>query len=115
MKAPKQGTLNKTFTLANEPNQNGIAIATADEPIQHEERMMNSGEWRYAYRRTRTMLVDKERRPCQVGGCGDKAVVKIAGLAVCHTCASRILEACGEHLMNGQRVSRQEALQAARG
>jgi hypothetical protein len=76
---------------------------------------MNAGERRYAYRRTRVILVDKERRPCQVGGCGDNAAAKVSGLAVCRSCASRIFEACGERLMAGQRVGRQELLQAAKG
>lgn len=73
---------------------------------------MNAGERRYAYRTTRVMLVGKERRPCQV--CGANAAVKIGGLATCRACASRIFEACGERLMNGQRVGRQELLQAAK-
>jgi len=73
---------------------------------------MNAGERRYVYRTTRVMLVDRERRPCQV--CGGNGSAKIGGLAVCRACASRIFEACGERLMAGQRVGRQELLQAAR-
>jgi hypothetical protein len=76
---------------------------------------MNAGEQRYAYRHTRVMLAGKERRPCQIGGCGDNASVKIGGLAVCRSCAARILENVGERLMAGQRVGRQDLLQAARG
>lgn len=73
---------------------------------------MNAGEQRYVYRTMRVMLADKERRPCQV--CGGHATVKIRGLATCRACASRIFAACGERLMNGQRVGRQELLQAAK-
>ena len=73
---------------------------------------MNAGEQRYEYRHTRVMLAGKERRPCQV--CGGNASAKIGGLAVCRACASRIFEACGEQLMAGQRVGRQELLQAAK-
>ena len=74
---------------------------------------MNAGERRYIYRTMRVMLVGKERRLCQV--CGDNAATKVSGLAVCRRCASRIFEACGERLMSGQHVGRQELLQAAKG
>ena len=79
---------------------------------EHKEVAMTTGEQRYIYRTTRVMLVDRERRPCQV--CGGNASAKIGGLAVCRACASRIFEACGERLMAGQRMGRQEVLRAAR-